>query len=176
MSDVTIGEILKGGEKRDAIHVAIAPAEAAVALRPGEHVALLPDGRATNDSHDSQYIGIVDPYLKGTVKRGKRFWIFLYPKTVIGMRHMWTHPAFPDEKETELRRMSVSEGWIRDYAERIGVGYDELMDGAKNHIDHEQPLVFGGLLEGVGVPDEFWDHYEKLTGRRGEGSFFSCSC
>ena len=39
-------------------------------------------------------VGIVDPFLKEPVEPGERFYIFLFPNTVTGLRHVWTHPAF----------------------------------------------------------------------------------
>lgn len=76
--------------RRDAIHVAVAPVEAAEDLLPGQHVGLVA-GRA---SAEAESIGVVDPFLTSPVLKGQRFWLFLYPNTVTSLRHVWTHPAF----------------------------------------------------------------------------------
>ena len=85
-----IGQLCGDDARRDAIHFAVAPVEAGMDLRPGDHVGLT-DGRA---SRGAKAIGIVDPFLKGEVKEGQRFWLFLYPNTITSLRHVWTHPAF----------------------------------------------------------------------------------
>jgi hypothetical protein len=40
--------------------------------------------------------------------------------------------------------------------------------------------VDGGKFEGESLPEEFWDHYESVKGKKvpqaHRGSFFSCSC
>lgn len=88
----TVGKLLTGSEGRDAIHFALAPIAAGVPLEPGQHVGLFSDGTA---KPTSPHIGIVDPFLRSPVERGQRFWLFLYPNTITGLRHVWTHPAFP---------------------------------------------------------------------------------
>jgi hypothetical protein len=85
-----IGELVEGDARRDAIHVAVAPVEAAEDLLPGQHVGLV-SGLASSASAP---IGVVDPFLKAPVLKGQRFWLFLYPNTVTSLRHVWTHPAF----------------------------------------------------------------------------------
>ncbi len=88
-----IGKLIEGHAYRDAIHVAIAPVEAAERLSPGDHVALTTDdGRACWTVERG--VGIVDPFLLGDVREGERFYIFLYPGTVTSIRHSWTHPEF----------------------------------------------------------------------------------
>jgi hypothetical protein len=84
-----IGTILPPTARRDAIHVAVAPCVAVDALAPGDLVDA--NGQFVNRV---KAVGIVDPFLTAPVKRGQRFFIFLFPGTVTGMRHAWQHPAF----------------------------------------------------------------------------------
>jgi hypothetical protein len=87
--------LIEGEAFRDAIHVAIAPLEAAEPLSPGQHFRLTHDRRAAGaEPYSDEAVGIVDPYLVGKVESGDRFYGFLYPGTVTSLRHAWTHPAF----------------------------------------------------------------------------------
>jgi len=92
-----IGRILPTNESigRDAVHVAIVPVIAAETLQPGQRVGLIYQGAdvvGTNGLIAS--CGIVDPYLTDPVRKGQRFYLFLYPGTVTSLRHEWTHPLF----------------------------------------------------------------------------------
>jgi ABC-type nitrate/sulfonate/bicarbonate transport system substrate-binding protein len=85
-----VGKLIDSDARRDAIHVAVAPVEAAEDLQPGQHVGLV----AGLASGTVAAIGVVDPFLTEAVRKGQRFWLFLYPNTVTTLRHVWTHPAF----------------------------------------------------------------------------------
>ncbi len=87
-----LGQLIDDTQHRDAIHIAVAPVEAAEQLRPGQHIGVRVDGRAS--TRGTAPIGIVDPFLKADVLEGQRFWLFLYPYTITSLRHDWTHPAF----------------------------------------------------------------------------------
>ena len=68
--------------------------------------------------------------------------------------------------------------WIEEYANEVGLDYDDLMDGADNFIKDGDYLSQGSLLEGVYTPDEFWIQYEIIRNTKVEDktNFFSCSC
>lgn len=97
MDTPELGKLLPGDERRrDAIHVAIAPATALTRLKPGEHVGIasFKDGEAQVDNLAGAVVGIVDPFLTDDLQAGDRFWLLLYPKSITTLRHYWSHPAF----------------------------------------------------------------------------------
>lgn len=107
--ETQIGSLIAGNERRrDAIHVAVAPVTAVEQLEPGQHIGLRsPCDTEHVSSESSELIGIVDPFLSESVAPGERFWMFLYPCTVTGMRHAWRHPAF--ERSAQLTRMMITD-------------------------------------------------------------------
>lgn len=176
MADMKLGKLIDSDQQKDAIHIAVAPMVAAERLSPGQHVGLV--GSAAGVARDT--IGIVDPFLECVVMKGDRFWLFLYPNTVTSLRHEWTHPAFTNEPNKPDDATSEAYTWLSDFAYTVGLSYHELMDGAKDYLKTGAYLCQGGRWEGVRVPDEFWKHYETVTGTKVDesnlGTFFSCSC
>lgn len=169
MKDIKIGSLIHEEVERDAIHVAIAPVAAGELLAPGARVKLS-SGVAIKDAKDA--IGIVDPFLNNWVKTGEKFWLFLYPGTITSLRHDWTHPAFGDR--------SKAEQWMKDFADEAGLSVGRLIEAAKAYLEYDDYLCDEGRWEGFNTPDEFWGHFETMTGMAvpmdKRGNFFTCSC
>lgn len=101
----TMGDILPDDVSgRDAVHVAVVSVTAAVHLAPGQNIGFIDSEQQLVGPAGADNIGIVDPFIKSTVKTGDRFWLFLYPRTITGLTHSWTHPAFPDESPVKKKR------------------------------------------------------------------------
>ncbi len=178
----TLGNIIdESAGGRDAIHIAVEPVIANTNLFPGAHVGITTtDGKtyAVPVAPGVEGVGIVDPFINCPVKPGDMFWLLVYPREITSLRHVWAHPAFDDPTEapqtSDPKEESIA--WIKDYAANLNVGYDDLMDSAGEWIKYEDYMVRGGILEGEHTSDEFWRHFETVTGTRGAGNFFSCSC
>lgn len=180
----TLGTIIGSGQGRDAIHLAVEPIEAAIDLYPGQDVGLV-DGKAgvTDDP-----VGIVDPFLRNKVLKGERFWLVVYPRQIASLRHVWTHPKFPDTGQAVMRTEPPyeSQRFIREAAREIGVDSADLMERLKDYIDtrasggSESGICFGNDLDSWELPEGFWPHYEAVTGDKVPEQFrevyFRCAC
>jgi len=175
---------------RDAVHVAVFSARSGHRLLPGQTVGLkaMFNERDADVVPDVGGIGIVDPFLGGAVPPGERFWVYLYPRTITGLSHAWTHPAFEEtgtSYATPANKIS-SEEWLRTWCEGSGgPGYEAVMakaakvaDGIGDSFDDDY-MHFDGQDAHGEIPDEFWDHAEVVLGRPIQGQrakYFSCSC
>lgn len=169
---------------RDAVHVAVVSAVSDVRLRPNQDVGVeITSGRdvkARPTSSTTEGVGKVDPYLSAIVEPGQRFWVYLYPRSITGLNHNWSHPAFPDAKPGEVyispAGKLVSEQWLRSFADQVYADYDEMMIGAKDGLAHG--YINFNTSSGGEIPSEFWVHYERVTGERVSDApdYFSCSC
>lgn len=178
MSDLKLGQIIVGEASRDAIHVAVAPVVAWETLKPGQHVGLL-SGNATPAG--LPHIGIVDPFLKKSVKEGEKLWLFLYPNTIKGLRHEWTHPAFPElEVSVSAKTVADSKKWLTEKASYFGFDYDEFMSRITGFIDNHAEILVSESVSEEELDDEFLGHYENVTGKRVDRSAnrwaFKCAC
>lgn len=182
----TLGNILEGEVSRDAIHIAIAPVVASHSLAAGDHVGLNDKGEADDEAAP---VGIVDPYLKSKVRKGQRFWMFLYPNTVTGMRHQWSHPSFGPLDATKISHddhLAKSKAWIEQHADDLGLSSDVLMDNAREWLAGGQDYGNAFVQHGSERwrdnfnPTEFWHHYEAVTGavvpENMKCSMYCCTC
>lgn len=183
----TLGKLISEAEKRDAIHVAVEPAVAAHTLRPGEHVGFVDDGFGVCEKP----LGIVDPFLAVAVQKGQRFWLFIYPRKITSLRHVWAHPDFPDAGYIP-KSSAESEAWLRNFIENADCpDYDTVIavaSGAQlpsvdpnyygSHYVDTEYLHFEGRDAHGDIPPEFWDHLEIVTGKKitTRAKYFSCSC
>lgn len=198
----TLGMIIGPNEKRDAIHLAVENVVASQWMEPGDHINFVFDSKVHVEVVEKgKGIGIVDPFLSGPVEKGQRFWLVVYPREITSLRHVWSHPAFEDEIQDEtvqttddgrIEFLKELDGtnqairWIEDYANGLGLGYDELMSAASDWIEsHDgkwggEYLNRGELLDGVSTSSEFWIHYQKamdeIVEADKQGNFFTCSC
>lgn len=99
-----LGALITGPAERDAVHIAVVPITASRSHQPGDHVGVvrLESGELLSKVRD--HIGVVDPFLKADVKKDQRFYLFLYPGTVVSLRHHYRHPVLDHE---EIRRETI---------------------------------------------------------------------
>lgn len=191
----TLGSLIGPGEKRDAIHIAVFPVVAAERLARGEHVSLNADGEAEWEPVN-EGLGIVDPFLTETVKKGERFWLLVYPRQISSLRHVWEHPKFPASRETGAATTTIREivedekeksrlwleTWIAtadcpDFHTTIGAMLQQR-DGSSWESDY---VHFDGQDAHGQIPPEAWHHlaiYAGITYEAGTDrpKYFTCSC
>lgn len=174
MDEPRLGQIIEGPARRDAIHIAVFPATACERLSPGEHVGFPNPGDPEKVGKCEKPLGVVDPFLARDVEAGERFWLFLYPKSVTGLRHAWEHPAFPSSDErggipesADLgsARYDAARKWLLDLCE--GREEDESADsaclvGVRTLIRLGAAALHSHRLrradhEFHSIPDEAWD-------------------
>lgn len=192
----TLGTIIDDKQKRDAIHLAVEPVTALQDLLPGQRIWVREGGARAADDDLEHYTGIVDPFLDGPVAPGQRFWFVMRPRMVHSLRHVWTHPAFPDEHPEKAQpatywRRLQSENWLRRFCDAADCpAYDTVielidkgqlpigMDGEGGGSVDDDYLYFRGRDAHGEIPPEFWAHAEIVLGRPLEKrpSHFSCSC
>lgn len=131
----TIGTILNDSGQRDAIHVAVISVVSgqSLPLSPGNHVGFFPDGFVGTQT--DPWVGIVDPFLDCQVKKGERFWLCVYPRTITGLRHVWTHPTISGEDpiaksaSPEQAKRIAAEAWWREPTDQgYPADYDRIIE------------------------------------------------
>lgn len=174
----TLGTIIGESEKRDAIHLAVEPVEAGETLFAGQHVGRLVDGRW--GSRTAQTLGIVDPFIRGPIGQGQRFWLVVYPRQVTSLRHVWQHPAFDGEAAAGDDPAAQSRKWIEAFAASINKTYAATMEAANGFLESGEPTMDDSedYKNGFDQVDDFWKHFGVVTNKEvvTHDMFFFCSC
>lgn len=193
-----LGTIIPGTKDvgRDAIHLATLAVTSDETMTPCQHVALTPDGKKATST--GKRVGIVDPFLTQMIVPGQKFLVVIYPRKIASLRHVWSHPDIPDDVAPE----TVKEVVKKVYVTRSGLEYmqsgaiDRLREIADRNFDVDVDVLLramddgylcdGGKFEGsygkVTIPEEAWDLFEAVMGRRAryedrpDDVYFSCSC
>lgn len=113
--ETKLGVLIDANAGRDAVHVALAPMQAKERLNPGEHFGFAePGNQKLASKFATVKIGIVDPYLPKPVEPQEWFYGCLYPQTTTGLRHVWTHPEFPEVAA------EIPHEWVEIYSASLG--------------------------------------------------------
>lgn len=201
-ADLGLGKLIESPQQRDAIHIAVAPVVAVGKLWPGQDIGFVEPGNTEKVAMATSPVGIVDPFLKAPLFDGQRFWMFLYPQTVTGMRHEWQHPAFEavaaQAPLVEVDAKTASLKWMEEFAAEHYAScpdYDEtdnhdgrrytaaeLIDAASEYLRTGYRHVQQGSesLRDETPTSEFWKHFQIITGKTvGSEQWdnpFCCTC
>lgn len=185
----TLGMLIPENSGRDAIHLAVEPVVAGEHLYPGQRIKLL-NGRAIAAAN-AEAIGIVDPFLALPVFPDQRFWLVVLPRTITSLRHVWSHPAFPEEKqfhaeadEHYVSDKAVSEAWLKNFSERLfsydppeeyGTRLEQLIAGIEHGGSFGTDIEYS---DDVQPSAELYRHYERFTGKPApkQAAYFRCAC
>ena len=92
-------------------------------------------------------------------------------------------PAVREASKERVREIAEDLGDYHGYRGHQPMNYDVLMQAAHDYLEHGDCLIQEGGQswqdEFPAFSDEFWEHYEIITGRTNadeRDSFFRCSC
>lgn len=90
---------------RDAIHLAVEPAVAGERLTPGGSIHRIKG--LWYHCMITERLAIVDPFLTVHVDTGQRFLAIVPPRQITSLRHVWSHPDFPEEVANPCAEQSI---------------------------------------------------------------------
>lgn len=171
---------------RDAIHLAVEPVVAGHALFAGQPIKI--DEGFAVAVPVQEATGIVDPFLTGRVQSGDKFWLVVFPRKITSLRHVWSHPDFPEDGPAVApvaANKEASIAWMREWAKKH---VSEDYYGDRERVSDDEAYAFAihaGEKTNIGpyedardaIDNEWWGHWEAITGKPGKrGEYFSCSC
>lgn len=148
---------------KDAIHTAIVSVRAGAAIVPGQRCGLNEFREAVPNLKGP---GVADPFLKGNINRGQRFWLLLNQTEVPNVRHEWDHPTVDFSPPT---RDIVRNASLESFAKLYDVTYDQLMSAAAFVVSNHKSAAYPKKLseekydEIQEAIDNEMDEYELWT-------------
>lgn len=149
---------------KDAVHVAIVSVRASLAMEPGSKCLMNENGEAYPSNNKS--IGIADPFLKGTIKRGQNFLLILNPDAIDNVQHIWDHPKFSFAPPTTPIKLNRT---LEETAKQYGVTYEQLMEAMQYVYEKEKSAPYPGTkteeeLDEINDNFERWDVWSEWAG------------
>lgn len=88
-------------------------------------------------------------------------------------------PAKKAPAKTPAPKAPAAKAFVEEHASELNLSYEELMGHADEYVRSGDYYVGGAEAEGYCIPEEFWEHWELITGRTTDGrrgNFIGCSC
>lgn len=157
MGEAKLGKPIEGDAGRDAIHVCILPLVLGERMWTGNVFWISSTGEAVGGWHadaTGDPLGIIDPFLppEQGYDRGERVWGVLFPGSVVGMRHVWVHPAI--DRRVDEYTQTIGEPRMQKVIQAIqAVGAVVSTEDAfkkaleKDAYDNTTRLVYADWLE-----------------------------
>lgn len=104
MSKNKLGQVVTTGSSgdRDAFHAPGVLVTAEVTVTPGSNLRLAPGSSLrVIPCSEAQRQGIADPFIKGDITRGQKFWMLLQPELVEGLTHNFTLKGIDDDGDDD---------------------------------------------------------------------------
>ena len=178
MVETTLGSLAPTDAGRDAIHIAVMPVMAAQILMPGDHIGFFLGSviEVIAVNRMVKGLGIVDPFLTAPVQVGERFLMVLYPRTITGLTHVWTHPDIPSPAPRNITDAAFAQQVLTRFGNRVGWSYDNTVERLTDYA--ESGFQDFSNDEGIELDESVWDALEAITGMRcvHRTNYFSCAC
>ena len=176
----SMGRIHKTDLGRDAVHVAVLSCTATNRMPPGAKVVVSHGNYVRTALTHETAVGVIDPFIKTrAIEPGWRVWVFLYPNTITGLKHQWSHPVIDN-----LQPPDLSMKWIEKFASAISQSYPALMDAAQRYGQNgDWTSDNNENYKNVDyhVWAVFWRHFSIVTGEELRPNLsnscpYTCSC
>jgi len=140
---------------KDAIHTAIVAVRAGAPVKPGQRCGLNEYREAVPDEKG---VGVADPFRRTHISTGQPFWLLLAQDEVPNVRHVWEHP---DVDFTPPAREVKRNHYLQQYADALGVSYQQLMDAAAYVVEHGESAPYPGTKTAEELEEAWEEHVDS---------------